>query len=217
LPAFHFCFIDHLHNMSLTITNLKNLNVGGKITVFTFGLLSAMLAIILSLINLSTARMLERRAQANVADTLNGISNTVEVFHSAMTDEASRFARIFASHFAQGQFTLDAASTVEIAGKPTPTLQFGGKALNLDFSLPDKFTADTGVVATIFAAQGEDFVRVSTSLKKENGERAVGTQLDHSHRATLCCARAIAIAVWPRCSASSTSPSTIPSKMAAAR
>ena len=41
--------------MSLTITNLKNLNVGSKITVFTFGLLSAMLAIILSLINLSTA------------------------------------------------------------------------------------------------------------------------------------------------------------------
>ncbi|MFC0168887.1 Cache 3/Cache 2 fusion domain-containing protein [Pseudoduganella danionis] len=167
--------------MSLTITNLKNLNVGSKITVFTFGLLSAMLAIILSLINLSTARMLEQRAQANVADTLNGISNTVEVFHSAMTDEASRFARIFASHFAQGQFTLDAASTVEIAGKPTPTLQFAGKTLNMDFSLPDKFTADTGVVATIFAAQGEDFVRVSTSLKKENGERAVGTQLDHSH------------------------------------
>jgi len=116
-----------------------------------------------------------------VSDTLTGISNTVEVFHSAMTDEASRFARIFASHFAQGQFTLDTATSVDIAGKPTPTLQFAGKTLNLDFSLPDKFTADTGVVATVFAAQGEDFVRVTTSLKKENGERAVGTQLDRAH------------------------------------
>ena len=167
--------------MDKQITNFRNWNVGSKITVFTFGLLSAMLAIILSLINLSTSRILEQRAQDNVADTLAGISNTVEVFHSAMTDEASRFARIFASHFAQGQFTLDAASTVEIGGKPTPTLQFAGKTLNLDFSLPDKFTADTGVVATVFAANGEEFVRVTTSLKKENGERAVGTQLDHSH------------------------------------
>ncbi len=167
--------------MHTTITNFKSWNVGTKITVFTFGLLSAMLAIILSLINLSTARILEERAQDNVSDTLTGISNTVEVFHSAMTDEASRFARIFASHFAQGQFTLDTATSVDIAGKPTPTLQFAGKTLNLDFSLPDKFTADTGVVATVFAAQGEDFVRVTTSLKKENGERAVGTQLDRAH------------------------------------
>lgn len=167
--------------MDSTITNFKNWNVGTKITVFTLGLLSAMLAIILSLINLSTSRMLEERAQDNVADTLKGISNTVEVFHSAMTDEASRFARIFASHFAQGQFTLDTATTVDIGGKPTPMLQFGGKTLNLDFSLPDKFTADTGVVATVFAAQGEEFIRVTTSLKKENGERAIGTQLDHSH------------------------------------
>jgi methyl-accepting chemotaxis protein-2 (aspartate sensor receptor) len=37
------------------------------------------------------------------------------------------------------------------------------------------------VVATIFAATGDDFVRVTTSLKKENGERAVGTVLDHAH------------------------------------
>jgi methyl-accepting chemotaxis protein-2 (aspartate sensor receptor) len=36
-------------------------------------------------------------------------------------------------------------------------------------------------VATIFAANGDEFVRVTTSLKKENGERAVGTQLDHAH------------------------------------
>jgi hypothetical protein len=36
----------------------------------------------------------------------------------------------------------------------------------------------TGGNATIFAASGEDFVRVTTSGKKENGERAVGTALD---------------------------------------
>jgi methyl-accepting chemotaxis protein-2 (aspartate sensor receptor) len=164
-----------------TILNPRNWGVGTKITVFTFGLISLILAILLTLINISTSAMLKERAQANVANTLGGISNTVEVFNTAMTNEASSFARLFAAGFSGGEFTLDPATTVEIAGKPTPSLKHGGKTLNLDFSIPDKFTSDTGVVITIFAAAGDEFVRVTTSLKKENGERAVGTQLDHAH------------------------------------
>jgi len=161
--------------------NPRNWGVGTKISVFTFGLIAVILAMLLSLINMSTSAMLTERAKANVANTLGGIANTVEVFNTAMTNEASSFARLFAAGFGDGKFTLDTAATVDIGGKPTPTLKHDGRALNLDFSIPDKFTADTGVVATIFAASGDEFVRVSTSLKKENGERAVGTQLDHAH------------------------------------
>ncbi|MQA40402.1 methyl-accepting chemotaxis protein [Rugamonas aquatica] len=161
--------------------NPRNWGVGTKITVFTFGLIAVILAMLLSLINLSTSAMLKERAKANVANTLGGISNTVEVFNTAMTNEASSFARLFAAGFGDGKFTLDPAATVDIGGKPTPSLKHDGKTLNLDFTIPDRFTADTGVVATIFAANGDEFVRVSTSLKKENGERAVGTQLDHAH------------------------------------
>jgi methyl-accepting chemotaxis protein-2 (aspartate sensor receptor) len=167
--------------MLTTITNARNWSVGSKITVFTFALISVILAALLGLINMNTSAMLKERAKANVANTLAGISNTVEVFDIAMMNEASSFARLFAAEFGDGAFSLDAAAKVDIGGKPTPTLKHEGKALNLDFSVPDKFTNETGVVATIFAADGEEFVRVSTSLKKENGERAVGTQLDHAH------------------------------------
>ncbi|RFP13848.1 methyl-accepting chemotaxis protein [Duganella sp. BJB475] len=161
--------------------NPRDWGVGTKITVFTFGLIAVILAMLLSLINMSTSAMLTERAKANVANTLGGISNTIDVFNTAMTNEASSFARLFAAGFGDGKFTLDSATTVDIGGKATPSLKHDGKTLNLDFAIPDKFTADTGVVATIFAASGDEFVRVSTSLKKENGERAVGTQLDHGH------------------------------------
>ncbi|WP_343729453.1 Cache 3/Cache 2 fusion domain-containing protein [Duganella sp.] len=164
-----------------TIMNPRNWGVGSKITVFTFGLITVILAILLTLINLSTSAMLKERAKANVANTLGGISNTVEVFNTAMMNEASSFARLFASQFGEGQFTLDPAAAIDIGGKPTPSLKHAGKTLNMDFSIPDKFTNETGVIVTIFAASGEEFVRVTTSLKKENGERAVGTQLDHAH------------------------------------
>ena len=167
--------------MSKSLMNPRDWGVGTKITVFTFALMTVIMAVILVLINHSTSTMLTERAKSNVANSLHGISNTVEVFNNAMTNEASSFARLFASEFDDGKFSLDTANTVEIAGKPTPSLIHGGKVLNLDFTGPDKFTNETGVIATIFAANGAEFVRVTTSLKKENGERAVGTQLDHAH------------------------------------
>jgi len=167
--------------MTTSILNPRDWGVGTKITVFTFALISVIMAVMLVLINLSTSAMLTERAKSNVANSLHGISNTVEVFNNAMTNEASSFARLFASSFESGKFSLDTANPIDIAGKPTPALLHGGKALNLDFSVPDKFTNETGVIATVFAASGAEFVRVSTSLKKENGERAVGTQLDHAH------------------------------------
>jgi methyl-accepting chemotaxis protein-2 (aspartate sensor receptor) len=163
-----------------TLLQPRNWGVGTKITAFSIALTGAILAILLMLINLSTAAMLESRAKASVSNVLDGVSTTLEVFDSAMTNEASSFARLFAAEF-EGPFTLDSGATVDIGGKPTPALKNNGKTLNLDFSLPDRFTAQTGVVATVFAASGDEFIRITTSLKKENGERAVGTQLDHSH------------------------------------
>lgn len=197
--------------------NTRHWGVGTKITVFTFALITVILAILLSLINMSTSAMLKERAKSNVANSLNGISNTVEVFNNAMTNEASSFARLFAAGFGDGKFALDPATKADIGGKATPSLLHNGKTLNMDFTIPDKFTSDTGVIVTIFAADGEEFVRVSTSLKKENGERAVGTQLDHAHLSYAPCAPATATSAWPPCSASSTSPSTTRSRTPAAR
>jgi len=53
----------------------------------------------------------------------------------------------------------------------------------MNFPLVDKFSVQTGTVATIFVADVDDFVRVATSLKKENGDRAIGTKLDRTHGA----------------------------------
>jgi methyl-accepting chemotaxis protein-2 (aspartate sensor receptor) len=79
-----------------------------------------------------------------------------------------------------GTFTLDTGAMVTVGDKQVPTLKSGGRPLNLDFTAPDLFTRQTGGNATIFAASGDDFVRVSTSVKKENGDRAIGTVLDHA-------------------------------------
>ena len=160
--------------------SLRHCSVGGKITVFTFALVSLILASLTALSSIATTRALEQRAEAAVASELNSVMTTTEVFHAAMVNEAGSFARLFAAEFA-GPFALDPDDTVAVAGKATPRLSNGGKVLNLDTATVDRYLAQTGVVATIFAADGDEFVRISTSLKKQDGTRAIGTQLDHDH------------------------------------
>ncbi|PKB20867.1 methyl-accepting chemotaxis protein [Janthinobacterium sp. 64] len=158
----------------------RHCSVGGKITVFTVALVSLILASLTTLISIRTSTVLEQRAEAAVTSELNSVMTTTQVFHTAMVNEAASFARLFAAEF-PGPFTVDAGAMVAVAGKATPALANGGKVLNLDTALVDRYTAQTGVIATIFAANGDEFVRISTSLKKQDGERAIGTQLDHNH------------------------------------
>ncbi|MBY3106076.1 HAMP domain-containing protein [Rhizobium laguerreae] len=58
-----------------------------------------------------------------------------------------------------------------------------------DHSLVDRTAQSIAGVATIFQKQGSDYVRISTNVKKENGDRAVGTKLVAEHPAQPVLAR----------------------------
>ncbi len=91
-------------------------------------------------------------------------------------------ARRFSAQF-PGNFALDEGDKVPIGERTTPALRSGSTLLNLNFAVPDRFSAETRVTATVFARDGEDFIRVTTSVRKKDGGRAVGTLLDRSHPA----------------------------------
>ena len=158
---------------------VANWTVGSKITAFSFALVSAILAGLVFTISWTTSSLLHGRAIASVNTELQSVINTVDVFDGAMRSQAISFGRIFATGF-EGDFTLDTAALVAVGDKQVPTLKIAGTPLNLDFTQPDRFTRQTGGNATIFVASGDDFVRISTSVKKENGDRAVGTALDRA-------------------------------------
>jgi hypothetical protein len=89
----------------------------------------------------------------------------IEVRAAAMSKEAVRLNGMFTSYFEDG-FSLDGSAQ-------SPLLKNGKTVLNERFIEPDRFTAATGAVASIFARQGDQLVRIATSLKQENGARAV--------------------------------------------
>jgi methyl-accepting chemotaxis protein len=97
-----------------------------------------------------------------------------------LKSQLGRYARTLAGHF-PAPFTRDESNGVDILGTLTPRLLNGNKLLNLNYSEVDRLTFNTGSTATLFVVRGEDFVRVTTSVKKQSGDRAVGTVLDRSH------------------------------------
>jgi hypothetical protein len=68
--------------------------------------------------------------------------------------------------------------TDRVAEKQVPAIYFGGTKMNNNFDLVDDVVKKAGGTATIFVKSGNDYIRVATNVKKEDGSRAVGTILD---------------------------------------
>ncbi|MCI1193720.1 methyl-accepting chemotaxis protein [Calidifontimicrobium sp. SYSU G02091] len=85
---------------------------------------------------------------------------------------------------AYGSFRQQFAPTLVLVDEKQGTLTSYGAMVNDDTGPVDRFAIDhKDGVATVFVKQGDDFRRITTSVKNENGERAVGTLLDRKHPA----------------------------------
>ena len=105
----------------------------------------------------------------------------VQTFDETAQDQAHHDFAIFKANF-PGKFAV--AEVPGADGKPEAVLSYEGAALNGDFNVVDQFLKISGgATATIFARTGDDFIRVTTSVKKQDGERAFKTLLDRNHPA----------------------------------
>jgi hypothetical protein len=65
-----------------------------------------------------------------------------------------------------------------VAGKNVPALYFGTTKMNNFFGVVDEVVKENGGTATLFVKAGDEYVRVATNVKKDDGSRAIGTILD---------------------------------------
>ncbi|MBX4952518.1 HAMP domain-containing protein [Rhizobium binae] len=83
----------------------------------------------------------------------------------------------------------DQAAKVEVKDNKLSAVTEEAIPALADHSLVDRTAQSIAGVATIFQKQGGDYVRISTNVKKENGDRAVGTKLAAEHPAQPVLAR----------------------------
>ncbi len=96
-------------------------------------------------------------------------------------DEASRQAATQSFSILSDRLPLSLIKLEQVGNKAQ--LQYAGTPLEDDTQAVDAFAQLTGGVATVFQREGDDFRRISSSLKKEDGSRALNTLLDRNHPA----------------------------------
>ena len=155
----------------------SGLSLGGKLSATVLGVVGLLVALLIAAVNYSMSGYIESRASDDVAEKTALLLEMIRSFDRDSRRRVDALAHSFQATFA-GDFALAAPREGEVA-----LLKVDGRVVNQDFALVDRFTAVTGAVATVFVRSGDDFVRVTTSVRNEKGERAIGTALDRAHPA----------------------------------
>lgn len=158
----------------------RNWSVGSKWWLLVFTIVAGVFFAFEFALGKATMDITEQHVYEAERNQVKIVVDLIDVFEQSKRNEVARFSKLFGSYF-KLPITVDKTHTSIVGGRYVPTLRLRGKTLHFDHTIPDRFTSQSSDVATIFAKAGNDFVRISTSLKKQNGERAVGTWLKRSH------------------------------------
>jgi len=159
-----------------------NMSIAGKLNAVIVVAIAGVLGAAGIFLSVWLSSQLEARSVAELQRTNRQVVDMIDAYAAAL----ERSAEMLGGQFAAGlpkRLALDGARMLQTAGGSFPALHGGDTVLNNNLALVDAFTATTGGVATVFVRQGDDFFRVATSLKKQDGERALGTPLGAKHPA----------------------------------
>ena len=118
----------------------------------------------------------EQEETAKLQNTNQLVLKLIAQTDSILRQQTENWAHAFTSSL-KGEYSLETSGDL-------PALHLDGVSLNDSTEKVDAFSSTgKGNVATLFARDGDDFLRISTSVKKEDGSRATGTRLGKDHPA----------------------------------
>ena len=148
-------------------------SVARRITLFGGAFLLAVLAGICAVMTVMLSKRAQERTVSWVDAKVEAVAQALDAYDQTAKLLVERFFKVFGDQFGKN-FALDEAN-----GRLTQL----GIALNEYHNPCDKFTDFTGGSAAVLMKRGKAFVAVSTSVKNDKGERAIGMLVDATHPA----------------------------------
>ena len=144
----------------------------------------ALLLISIGAIGFSLWAMQHEEAQIKqqVADNVTSVRG-VFVTTAALMDERVRMSMALLKEQINARGGAEKGGTVTLAGKPIADIIVAGRGQAGNFDIVDYVTRLDKGTATIFSKDGERFVRIATNVLKDDGSRAVGTELNNTTKA----------------------------------
>ncbi len=159
--------------------NLRSILVKVSATI------AVVLAVCMACFVFYTSHVLEREIKDGVVTTVEQnvqlAMNTVKLFEKDNISSAELIMSVFKEMIGKISTNHQMSKT---GNYEALELVSQGGILNNNYDILDKFNnATKGGISTVFAKSGDNFLRVSTSVTKADGSRAVGTMLDKSGQA----------------------------------
>jgi methyl-accepting chemotaxis sensory transducer len=159
--------------------NLRSILVKVSATIAT------VLAVSMTCFVVYTSNILEREIKDGVLTTVEQnvqlAMNTVKLFEKDNVSSAELIMSVFKEMI--GKISTNHQMSKTDKYEAIELISQNG-ILNNNYDILDKFNnATKGGISTIFAKSGDNFLRVSTSVTKADGSRAVGTMFDKSGQA----------------------------------
>lgn len=127
----------------------------------------------------SVGQRFQLEVEKEISQLLLSSQTMIEVYNKELETSVENLSGIFGEMY-PGAFSLDRSQEQAVNGQTVPIMLSDGAELAGRYDEVDKFAQLTGGNATIFVRRDDDYVRVVTSVKKENGSRAIGTMLDRA-------------------------------------
>jgi len=128
------------------------------------------------------SRRMEVELASDTDKRLESVTQVLSVTDSLMMAQTHSLMRLLVQR-GEAQGAAGLGAIVQVGDKKVPDLLFGNRAQANNFELVDGVVAIGGGTATLFVKSGEEFVRISTNVKRDNGARAIGTVLDPKGKA----------------------------------
>ncbi|HTH39784.1 MAG TPA: Cache 3/Cache 2 fusion domain-containing protein [Rhodocyclaceae bacterium] len=126
-------------------------------------------------------RYLQERSIIELKRVDQQVVDMVDAYAKVLENSARLLGEDFASRFPTP--VRDTNHRLTSGHQNLPTLRSTQGILNNRADVVDTFTDTTGATATVFVRDEEGFFRITTSVRQQNGERALGTALGSDHPA----------------------------------
>jgi len=152
----------------MTASAANNRSVARRVTLLAIALVALVLVLVGLAISALTASSTRSQVARSVGDTAQSVAQSLDAADATNRELVQLAMKGFQRYF-EATMQLD---------EGTGELRSYGALVNEDTSSVDKFALETGGIAAVFARKGNDFVRVTTSVKDAEGKRPFGTLLE---------------------------------------
>ena len=155
-----------------------------KFTTMMFVIVSLISIVTISVLSIvsirSSTRGLFDQGEMALETIHSSMMNALYALDDQIKDKLTSDLKYFEFKMSSGEALYLDADTFRIGNFELPVMKKGVSEVHLENDFVDRITKETGSKATIFQLYDNKLIRISTSVVKKDGERAIGTYIDSS-------------------------------------